>query len=79
MHSISSIPIPRGALASSSEIFQALDVKECVLEVQAVILGKLATEENHSKGFSNVPGARLDIAAFTERVQEVEEALLMLK
>ena len=33
--------------APNLEVLQALDVKECMLEIQAVMLAKLATEENH--------------------------------
>jgi hypothetical protein len=66
-------------LASNSEYLQALDVKECVLEVQAVILGKLAAKENRLKGFSDVPEVKLTQASFAERVKEVQDALSMLK
>ena len=66
-------------VASNLEYLQALDVKECVLEVQEVILGKLAAEENRLKGFSDVPEVELTQTSFAERVEEVEEALLMLK
>ncbi|KAH8653975.1 hypothetical protein BGZ60DRAFT_533069 [Tricladium varicosporioides] len=56
---------------------QALDVKESMLEIQSLLLGKLAAEENHFKGLVKIPGVtniNLD-----ERVKEVEEALTMLK
>jgi hypothetical protein len=66
-------------VASNLEYLQALDVKECVLEVQAVILGKLAAEENRLKGFSDVLEVDSTQTSFAERVEEVEEALLMLK
>jgi hypothetical protein len=56
-----------------------LDVKECVLEVQTVILGKLAAKENRLKGFSDVPEVELIHASFAERVEEVQDALSMLK
>jgi hypothetical protein len=42
-------------LASNPEFLYALDVKECMLEIQVIILGKLAAEENRLKGFSDVP------------------------
>ncbi len=38
------------------EFLEALDVKESMLEIQSLILGKLAAEENHLKGFSEVHG-----------------------
>ncbi|KAF8862725.1 hypothetical protein BDZ45DRAFT_739037 [Acephala macrosclerotiorum] len=62
---------------TSVEYLQALDVKECMLEIQSVILGKLAADENHFKGLVKIPG----VAAlnFDERVKETEEALTMLK
>jgi hypothetical protein len=41
-------------LASNPEFLRALDVKECVLEIQAIILEKLAAEENRLEGFSDV-------------------------
>jgi ABC-type Na+ transport system ATPase subunit NatA len=48
-----------------------------MLEIQSVILGKLAAEENHLKGFAEVPG--LAVSNIDERVKEVGEALTMLK
>lgn len=64
-------------LATNLEFLQALDVKECMLEIQSVMLGKLAAEENHLKGYAEVPG--LVVLNFDERVREKEEALTMLK
>jgi hypothetical protein len=65
-------------LASNPEFLNALDVKESALEIQAMILGKLAAEENRLKGFSDVPEGEIAQASLAERVEEVEEALLML-
>jgi hypothetical protein len=62
--------------ATNLEYLQALDVKECMLEIQSVMLGKLAAEENHLKSFVEVPRLVLN---FDERVKEVVEALTMLK
>lgn len=62
-------------LVSNHEFLQALDAKECVLEVQAVVLGKLTAEENLLKGISGVPRVEVTLAKFAERVEEVEEAL----
>ena len=59
------------------QFLQALHVKECMLEIQSVILEKLAAEENHLKGFAEVPG--LAVSNFDERAREVGEALTMLK
>ena len=66
-------------MALNLKYLEALDVKECVLKVQTVILRKLAAEENCLKGFSDVSEVESTQMSFTERVAEVEEALLMLK
>ena len=63
--------------ALNLEYLEALDVKECMLEIQSLTLGKLAADENHVKGVAEIPG--LVIINFAERVKEVEEALTMLK
>ncbi len=36
--------------ALNPEVLKALDMKECMLEVQGMLLGKLAAEENRLKG-----------------------------
>jgi hypothetical protein len=66
-------------LASNPDFLHALDVKECVLEIQAMILGKLAAEENRWKGFSDVPEGEIAQGSLAEQAEEVEEALSMLK
>jgi len=48
-------------------------MKECMLEVQGMLLGKLAAEENRLKGLVEDSGP--PIANFDERVQEVEEVI----
>ena len=48
-------------------------MKECILEVQGMLLGKLTVEENRLKGLTKTT-SRL-IANFDERVKEVEEVL----
>ena len=48
-------------------------MKECMLEVQGMLLGKLAAEENRLKGLTDTPSR--SIADFDERVKEVEEAI----
>lgn len=58
-------------------LLHELDVKECMLEIKSVILGKLAADENHLKGLVEVPGKV--VVNFDERVKEVAEALTMLK
>ena len=59
------------------ELSEELDVKECILEIQSVILGKLAADENHLKGLVEVPGKV--VVNFDERVKEVAEALTILR
>ena len=59
--------------ASNPEILKALDIKECLLEVQAALLGRLAAEENHIKGL--VETFEPSDINFDERVNEVEEAI----
>jgi hypothetical protein len=59
------------------ELLQELDVKECMLEIQSVILGKLAADDNYLKGLVEVPGKV--VVNFDERVKEVAEALTMLR
>jgi hypothetical protein len=54
-----------------------LDVKECMLEVQADLLGKLAADENNLKGLAKTP--ELTVTNFEDRVKEVEEAIAMLR
>ncbi len=59
--------------ALNPEVSKALDMKECMLEVQGILLGKLAAEENRLKGLVEDSGP--PIANFDERVQEVEEVI----
>lgn len=59
--------------ALSPEVLKALDMKECRLEMQQLLLGKLAAEENRLKGLAEDSGP--PIANFGERVQEVEEVI----
>lgn len=62
---------------SDPEYAKALDTKECMLEVQGMLLGKLATEENHLKGLAVLPG--FCITDFEERVKEVGEVIQALQ
>ena len=59
--------------ALNPELSKALDMKECMLEVQGMLLGKLAAEENRLKGLTERPS--ISIADFDERVKEVEEVI----
>jgi hypothetical protein len=59
--------------ALNPELSKALDMKECMLEVQGMLLGKLAVEENRLKGLAETLSP--PIANFDERVKEVEEVM----
>lgn len=59
--------------ALNPEFLKALDMKECMLEVQGILLGKLVAEENRLKGLAEDSGP--PIANSDERVQEVEEVI----
>ena len=59
--------------ALNSEVLKALDIKECMLEVPGMLLGKLAAEENRLKGLAEDSDPL--IANFDERVQEVEKVI----
>ena len=59
--------------ALNPEILKTLEIKECMLEVQAALLGKLAAEENHIKGL--VETFEPSDINFDERVKEVEVAI----
>lgn len=59
--------------ALNPELSKALDMKKCMLEVQGMLLGKLAVEENRLQGLAETLSP--PIANFDERVKEVEEAM----
>lgn len=63
--------------ASDPEYTKELDLKECMLEVQAVLIGRLAAEENHLKGL--VETSEPSDVNFDERVKDVEEAIQALQ
>lgn len=51
---------------------KALDIKNCVLEVQKLCLKDLAVEENHVKEFARIPGAsRIDLEKSHKEVERV--------
>ena len=62
---------------SVQEYMKALDIKECVLEVQAVFLRRLAKEENRLKEFTDGPS--ISLADFGELVKEVERSIQTLQ
>ena len=59
--------------ALNSKLSKALDMKECMLKMQRMILRKLAVEENHLKRLEEISN-RL-IANFDNRVKEIEEII----
>ena len=63
--------------SSDPEYVKSLDIKECMLEVQGMLVGKLAAEENHFKELAVLPG--FSIIDFEERVKEVEEVIQALQ
>ena len=62
---------------SDPEYMKLLDMKECMLEVQGMLLGKLAAEENHFRGLAMLPG--FCITDFEERTKEVGEVIQALQ
>ena len=62
---------------SDLEYAKALETKNCILEVQGILLGKLAIEENHIKGFTI--RADMYITDFEERIKEIEEVIQALQ
>lgn len=62
---------------SDAEYAKSLDIKECMLEVQGMLVGKLAAEENHFKGLAVLSG--FHVIDFKERVKEVEEVIQALQ
>ncbi len=63
--------------ALNSEVLKALDMKECMLKMQRMLLGKLAAEENRLKRLAENSGP--SIANFDERVQEIEEVIRFMQ
>ena len=59
------------------EISKALDIKECLLEVQATLIAKLAVKENHTRGLVETPDP--SEIKFDEMVKNVEEAIRALQ
>ena len=63
--------------ALNPEISKALDIKECLLDVQATLIGKLAVKENHTKGLVETPDP--SEINFDEMVKDVEEVIRALQ
>lgn len=60
-------------LASNSEYSTALDIKNCVLQVQKLCLRDLAAEENHVKNFARI--ADVPMIDLDENQKEVERVI----
>jgi len=63
--------------ALNPEISKALDIKECLLDVQATLIGKLTVKENHTKGLVETPDP--SEINFDEMVKDVEEVIRALQ
>jgi len=63
-------------LFPNSEYSTALDIKECVLQVQKLCVRDLAVEENYVKGFIRIPDANtIDLEKNHKDVDRVINAL----
>ena len=62
--------------AANPEHSMALNIKECLLEVQQLYFKQLAAEENHVTEVAKIPGARtIEFEKNRKEVQRVVEAL----
>jgi len=59
------------------ELSKVLDIKECMLKMQRMVLEKLAAEENHLKELAET--SNRPIANFDDRVREIEEVILSMQ
>ena len=63
-------------MASNPEHSMALNIKECLLEVQQLYFKQLAAEENHVTEVAKIPGARtIEFEKNRKEVERVVEAL----
>lgn len=66
----------RKQLASNPDHPMAVNIKECLLEVQQVYLNQLAAEENHVIGVAEIPGAHtIDFEKNRKEAERVIERL----
>jgi hypothetical protein len=66
----------RKQLASNPDHPTAVNIKECLLEVQQVYLNQLAAEENHETGVADIPGApTIDFEKNRKEAERVIERL----
>ena len=59
------------------EFLKTLNVKECMLKIQSIMLEKLTAEKNHLKELAEI--FRLVLLNFDKQIKEIEEALTMLR
>ncbi|MCJ1476738.1 hypothetical protein MMC13_005407 [Lambiella insularis] len=62
---------------SNLAYIQVLDQKQSILEIQAIVLGRLAADENWVRGLEEL--SYPPIMPFDQRINEVEEALRALQ
>ena len=61
---------------SNPDYMTGLNIKECVLDVQALYLKQLAAEENHVKGVAKILGSEtIDLKENKEEVTKVIKVL----
>ena len=59
------------------KLLKALDMKECMLKMQRIILKKLAVEENHLKRLEEI--SNWLIANFDDQVKEIKEMIQFMQ
>ena len=62
---------------SNPDYMTGLNIKECVLEVQALYLKQLAAEENHVKMVAKIPDS--ETIELDENKKEVEKVIKVLQ
>lgn len=63
--------------ALNSKVLKALDIKECILKMQSILLEKLAVEENRLKKLAEISSSPM--TNFDDRVQELEEVIRFMQ
>jgi hypothetical protein len=61
----------------NQEYSTGLNIKECVLNIQALYLKQLVVEENHVREFAKIPGS--EIISLKKNIKEVEKILQELQ
>ena len=63
--------------ALNLKVLKALDIKECILKMQSILLEKLAVEENRLKRLAEISSSSM--TNFDDRVQELEEVIRFMQ